>query len=112
MVNPADIPTADKQNYQKTDKIDAKNLSKQLSINNLKSIHVPSQTEDFIRCLVRQRNTVVKQKRVVKNKIKSFLLFMGTKIPEEIDRFGVPKLQQVKIFFSVVIVTISEWRNG
>jgi len=85
VVNPADVPTADKQNYQKTDKIDAKNLAKQLSINNLNSIHVPSESEDFIRCLVRQRNTVVKQKRVVKNRIKSFLLFMGTKIPEEFD---------------------------
>jgi transposase len=85
VVNPADVPTSDKHQYQKTDKIDAKHLSKQLSINNLNSIHIPSQQADFIRCLVRQRNTVVKQKRVIKNRIKSFLLFMGTKIPEEFD---------------------------
>jgi transposase len=85
VVNPADIPTTDKHNYQKTDKIDAKNLSKQLSDKNLKAIHIPSEQEDFIRCLIRQRNSIVKQKRVVKNRIKSFLLFMGTKIPEEFD---------------------------
>ena len=28
VVNPADVPTADKHHYQKTDKIDAKHLSK------------------------------------------------------------------------------------
>jgi transposase len=85
VVNPADVPTSDKHNYQKTDKIDAKHLSKQLSINNLKAIHIPTETDDFIRCLVRQRNSLVKQKRVVKNRIKAFLLFIGTKIPEEFD---------------------------
>lgn len=85
VVNPADVPTSDKHHYQKTDKIDAKHLSKQLSINNLKSIHIPTETDDFIRCLIRQRNSIVKQKRVVKNRIKSFLLFIGTKIPEEFD---------------------------
>lgn len=85
VVNPADVPTSDKHHYQKTDKIDAKHLSKQLSIHNLKAIHIPSETDDFIRCLVRQRNSIVKQKRVVKNRIKSFLLFIGTKIPEEFD---------------------------
>jgi transposase len=85
VVNPADVPRADKHNYQKTDKIDAKHLSKQLSINNLKAIHVATETDDFIRCLVRQRNSIVKQKRVVKNRIKGFLLFLGTKIPDELD---------------------------
>ena len=63
VVNPSDVPTADKHNYQKTDKIDAKHLSKQLSINNLKAIYIPTETDDFIRCLVRQRNSIVKQKR-------------------------------------------------
>lgn len=85
VVNPADVPTSDKQNYQKTDKIDAKNLSKQLSVNNLKAIYIPTENDDFIRCLIRQRNMIVKQKRTVKNRIKSFLLFMGKKIPEEFD---------------------------
>ena len=85
VVNPADVPVGDKQNYQKTDKIDAKNLSKQLSVNTLTPIYIPTQSDDFIRCLIRQRNMIVKQKRTVKNRIKSFLLFMGTKIPEEFD---------------------------
>ena len=85
VVNPADIPTSDKQSYQKTDKLDAKNLSKHLSTNSLTAIHIPSEEEDFLRCLVRQRNAVVKQKRSVKNRIKSFFLFMGTSIPQEFD---------------------------
>jgi transposase len=83
VVNPSDIPTTDKHTYQKTDKLDAKNLSKCLSNNTLTAIYIPTEREDFLRCLVRQRNSVVKQKRSVKNRIKSFFLFMGTAIPEE-----------------------------
>jgi transposase len=85
VVNPADVPRIDKQNYQKTDKLDSKNLSKCLANNTLKGIFIPTEQQDFLRCLIRQRNSVVKQLRVVKNRIKGFLLFMGQVIPEEYD---------------------------
>jgi transposase len=79
------VPRTDKQNYQKTDKLDSKNLSKSLSRDLLTGIYIPTEEQDFLRSLVRQRNSVVKQLRVVKNHIKSFLLLMGLSIPEEYD---------------------------
>jgi transposase len=85
VVNPADIPRTDKQNYQKTDKIDSKNLAKLLSKDVLTGIYIPTEQQDLLRCLVKQRNSIVKQLRVVKNHIKSFLLFIGLTIPEEHD---------------------------
>lgn len=85
VVNPADVPRIDKQNYQKTDKLDSKNLAKCLANNTLKGIYIPTEQQDFLRCLIRQRNSIVKQLRVVKNRIKGFLLFIGQAIPGEYD---------------------------
>jgi transposase len=85
VVNPADVPKMDKQNYQKTDKIDSRNLCKQLQSNNLKAIYIPTEQEEQLRSLLRHRNQVVKQLRKVKTNIKSMLLFHGIAIPDEYD---------------------------
>ena len=85
IVNPADVPRMDKQNYQKTDKIDSRNLCKQLQKNNLKSIHIPTEDQEQFRSLLRQRTNIAKELRKVKSQIKSMLLFHGVKLPEEYD---------------------------
>ena len=41
VVNPADVPRINKQNYQKTDKIDCRNLAKHLQAGLLKGIFIP-----------------------------------------------------------------------
>ena len=43
IVNPANVPRMDKQNYQKTDKIDGRNSYKLLQKNNLNAIHIPTE---------------------------------------------------------------------
>ena len=85
VVNPADIPRKDKQNYQKTDLIDCRNLSKQLSLGQLKGIFVPGETEDELKSLLRHRASVTKQLRTAKVHIKSFLLYQGISIPFQHD---------------------------
>lgn len=85
VVNPADVPRKNKQNYQKTDKIDCRNLCKQLQQDQLHGIYIPTESEEQLRSLLRQRNHVVKQLRAVKNHIKSAMLFHGFKIPDEYD---------------------------
>lgn len=85
VVNPADIPTMHKQSFQKTDAIDCRNLSKQLQTNQLRGIYVPSEEQDYLKSLVRQRATVSKQLRTTKNSIKSLLLYHGYPIPAEFD---------------------------
>lgn len=85
VVNPADVPRMDKQNYQKTDKIDSRNLCKQLQKNNLKAIHIPTEEQEQFRSLLRQRTNITKELRRVKSHIKGMLLFHGIKIPPEFD---------------------------
>jgi transposase len=85
VVNPSDVPRRDKQQYQKTDKIDCRNLCKQLQQDQLRGIYVPTETEEQLRSLLRQRNQVVKQVRTIKSHIKGLLLFHGIHIPEQFD---------------------------
>ena len=85
VVNPADVPRMDKQNYQKTDKIDSRNLCKQLQKNNLRGIHIPTEEQEQFRSLLRQRTHISKELRKVKSQIKGMLLFHGIKIPEKYD---------------------------
>lgn len=85
VVNPSDVPRRDKQQYQKTDKIDCRNLCKQLQQDQLHGIYVPTETEEQLRSLLRQRNQVVKQVRTIKSHIKGLLLFHGIHIPEQFD---------------------------
>ena len=85
VVNPADVPRMNKQNFQKTDKIDCRNLAKQLHANQLRAIHIPTEDQDLLKSLVRQRAEVSKQFRSIKNHIKSLLLYHSIKIPEQFD---------------------------
>lgn len=85
VVNPADVPRTDKQDWQKTDKIDCRNLCKQLQSGNLTSIFIPSEQQEQFRSLFRRRIHLVRQIRTVKNHIKSQLLYYGVRIPESFD---------------------------
>ena len=85
VVNPSDVPRMDKQLYRKTDKLDSRNLCKQLQQDQLHGIHIPGESEEQLRSLLRQRNQVVKLLRKSKSHIKSLLLFHGIVVPEEYD---------------------------
>ncbi|TDG35978.1 IS110 family transposase [Pedobacter changchengzhani] len=85
VVNLADIPTSNKQYYQKTDQLDCRNLSKQLALGQLKGIHIPLAEEDELKSLLRHRAGVTRQLRAAKTHIKSLLLYQGIVIPPEHD---------------------------
>jgi transposase len=85
VVNPADVPRRDKQNYQKTDKLDCRNLCKQLQLDQLHGIYIPKEAEEQLRSLLRQRNQVVRQLRRAKSHIKGLLLFHGISVPDQYD---------------------------
>ena len=85
VVNPSDVPRSDKQQYQKNDKLDCRNLCKQLQQDQLHGIYVPTEPEEQLRSLLRQRNQVVKQLRTTKSHIKGLLLFHGIHLPEQFD---------------------------
>jgi transposase len=81
VVNPADVPTMHKQNFQKTDKIDSRNLCKQLQMGNLNPIFIPQENQEQFRSLLRFRMQIAKDFRRIKTQIKSSLLFHGIAIP-------------------------------
>ena len=85
VVNPADIKRSDKHRYQKTDKIDSRHLCHELNKGELKSIYIPTEQQDQLLSLVRQRNNVVKMLRKHKSQIKASLLYQGICIPKQYD---------------------------
>lgn len=82
IVNPADVPTTHKEKRRKTDKIDSKKLARELSIDRLEGIYVPSPEKEAIRCLSRTRIQLTKDQTRTKNRIKALLSFSGIPVPE------------------------------
>ncbi len=85
IVNPADIPTTDKERKQKEDKRDSRKIARSLRNSELEAIYIPSEKTIELRGLVRYRKTVVKEISRNKNRIKTFLYFHGIKVPAELD---------------------------
>ncbi len=83
VVNPADIPTTDKERKQKDDARDSRKIAEQLAGLNLRGIYVASIKVESDRSLLRYRRTQVKEISRNKNRIKSFLYFHGITIPDQ-----------------------------
>lgn len=82
VVNPADIPTTDKEKVQKEDSRDSRKIAKSLRSGDLTPIFVPALKTLEDRSLVRTRAALVKDLVRNKNRIKSFLHFHGIAIPK------------------------------
>jgi transposase len=82
VVNPADIPTTDKERVQKEDKRDSRKIAKSLSSGTLTPIYVPSIQTQKDRSLIRTRSMLVKDLARYKNRIKGFLFFYGITLEE------------------------------
>jgi transposase len=87
VVNPADIPTTDKERKQKEDLRDSRKIAQSLRSGQLKGIYIPQETMLSDRILLRTRHALVKDLRRSKNRIKSMLFFLGVNLP---DRFSSP----------------------
>ncbi len=80
VVNPADIPSTDRDKKRKTDQIDARKISRHLSKSTLRPIHVPDLEMEHARSLVRQRGRLVKDQTRCKNRVLHLLMFSGLKL--------------------------------
>lgn len=85
VVNPADIPTTDKERRQKEDQRDSRKIAKNLQTGQVKPIFVPSEKTLHDRILLRSRDTIVKDLTRNKNRVKSFLYLQGIRVPERFD---------------------------
>jgi transposase len=82
VVNPSDVPSRSKERRRKTDKIDARKLGRELCSGNLQGIYIPTEQEESIRALSRLRKQITRDQTRTKNRIKSFLNYLGQKVPE------------------------------
>ncbi len=85
IVNPADVPTSDKDKRQKEDRRDSRKLARSLKNGELEGIYIMSIEMEELRSLVRYRKTITKELSRYKNRIKSFLNFSGIPIPPELN---------------------------
>lgn len=81
VVNPADVPTTDKERKQKEDKRDSRKIARSLRSGELTGIYIPSEEHLEFRSLVRYRKTLTKEISRNKHRIKSLLYFSGIEIP-------------------------------
>lgn len=83
VVNPADIPTSDKERAQKEDKRDARKIAIHLKAGVLDGIYVPDKDFVALREIQRIHFTVTKDLARSKNRVKSFLFRQGIEICKE-----------------------------
>ncbi len=91
VLNPSDIPNSAKNRDQKNNRLDCRNLAKQLRSGQLTGIYVPDEQQEQLRSLFRQRNNLTKDIRKLKGRIKSELLYYGIKLPLAYDNVNWPK---------------------
>lgn len=83
VVNPADIPTTDKERKQKEDKRDSRKIARSLENGELQGIYIPSEEDTEDRALLRLRDRMSEDLTCYKNRLKMMLYFQGIKLPEE-----------------------------
>jgi transposase len=82
VVNPADIPTRDKERRTKRDRVDCRKLARGLRGDEIQGIYTPPRWKLEDRSLTRTRLSMGRKQARCKNQIKSMLLFYGVLIPE------------------------------
>ena len=83
VVNPADVPTKDKERKRKNNRVDARKLARSLRSGDLEAIYVPTIEALEDRSLLRSRRTASKEQTRWKNRIKAMLSLYGIMIPEQ-----------------------------
>lgn len=83
VINPADVPTKDKERKRKNNRVDSRKLARSLRGKDLEAIHVHNRETLEDRFLVRTRRDAAKQQTRYKNKIKGALGFFGIQIPQQ-----------------------------
>ncbi len=113
VVNPGSI-AVEANNRVKTDKKDAKKISRQLSLGLLRGIYIPTLAEEEKRSLSRGREVVVRRRQAIGNQIKMRLHYLGIVMSDK--RISESFMKEVeglklseghKIFFEEMV---SSWR--
>lgn len=82
VLNPADIPTTHKEKDQKRDKLDSKKITRSLRVEPIRTIWVPTVSQEQDRQLLRARRAAVKDQTSTQNRIKALLQINDICYPE------------------------------
>jgi len=104
VVNPADIPTTNKEKTVKTDTVDSKKLVRELESKTLKPIHIQTLEDQTLKCLCRLRITLGGDLTRIKNRVSAYLNLFGCEISEETRWTGA--------FINKLYVLAKELPNG
>lgn len=86
VVNPADVPTSNKEKTVKNDPVDSRKLARELENGSLTGIYIPDIYHEQLRSLMRLRFRLVQNQTRIKNRIKGMLYNYGISIPKEYSR--------------------------
>lgn len=81
VVNPADAPSIQKEQLQKTDSMDSRKIARSLRSGELTGIYIPVPSTLEARSLLRSHSAIVKDLSRMKQRIKSLLMFYGISYP-------------------------------
>lgn len=83
VVNPADVPSSNKEKSAKSDPVDSRKLARELENGSLRSIYIPDLYAEQLRSLMRLRFRLSQGQTRIKNRIKMLLYNYGIVIPKE-----------------------------
>lgn len=81
IVNPADVPTSNKEKVNKSDPIDSRKLAREHENKSLHGIYIPDTFHEELRMLMRLRYRIIQSQTRTKNRIKGLLSCQGLQIP-------------------------------
>ena len=85
VVNPADIPTMQKERSTKTDRVDSRKLARSLENKELKGLYIPDRLTEEYRHLARYRSRLVSEQTRLKNRIKAVLAQFNYRCPVALE---------------------------
>lgn len=91
VINASDVPTTNKEKFQKRDSVDSRKLCRSLREGSLHGIHTPSREELEDRGAVRLRKRLIIDISRCKNRIKGQLNYYGINIPDGMGEARWPK---------------------
>jgi transposase len=81
IVNPADVPTTNKEKVNKSDPVDSRKLARHHQNNDLHGIYIPDTFHEELRMLMRLRYRIIQSQTRIKNRIKGLLYTQAIQIP-------------------------------
>lgn len=83
VIHAADVPTRQKDKLQKMDPVDSRKLARSLRSREFEPIHIPDQSLESDRALVRQRFRVMRDVTRTKARIRSLLFQFSINVPDQ-----------------------------